>query len=124
MHSGDPGPPRTIQETPGRHPRAHRSTQDAPSSSQETPSSSQEAPISSQEAPRMHPGVPRKHPGATRGTQETPRKHPGFVFSCSAFVKSEAAKSVEVIMNTEMEFKGCTSDASHQESSSVATHKI
>ena len=35
-----------------------------------------------------------------------------------------AAKSVEVIVNTEMEFKWCMSGASHLECGSVATRKV
>ena len=35
-------------------------------------------------------------------------------FSCAAFVRPAASKSADVIMNTEAEFKCCTSDANHQ----------
>ena len=74
-----------------------------------------EVPRSDPEAPQ---GLPRRHPGSVK---EPPRI--GFS-SCSAFVEPVAAKSVEVIKNTEMEFKCSPSGASPQESSSVATHKI
>jgi hypothetical protein len=48
------------------------------------------------------------HDHADSGTGIAPPKkrlRSIFVFSCSAFVKPVAAKSVEVTMNTEMEFK-------------------
>ena len=59
------------------HSRAHRSTQEPPSSGQEAPRSSQGAPRSNQ----SHQGdtqenpqkAPRRHPG---DTQERPRGHP------------------------------------------------
>ena len=68
-----PGAPRPIQETPGKHSRAHRSTQEAPSSSQEPPSSSQEVPRMYPGAPRRHQGPPKRHQGDTQGT---PKGHP------------------------------------------------
>ena len=64
------------------------------------------------------------HAGAPSSTQDHQGDTQDFVSSCSAFVKPEAAKSVEVIMNTEMEFKWCMSGASHLECGSVATRKV